>query len=127
MKRIVAVLLILVVLAGVFDSCMDIRRDDVPTFLADWFGSWFVGGNANYSLPIWGPYDFWHFSKSCLMGCWALIASISFIAGYRSAFFPGSDFSTWMREWWKPVALFFALYWIEGLIFALFYHMVWRI
>lgn len=108
----------LVLLAGMFDACMDIRRDNVETFLANIFGAWFIGGNDHYSLPIWGPYDFWHFSKSCLMACWSLIAV--------SAFFYGIEKSLSAR-WYHVALLFFGLYWIQALSFTVFYHAIFRL
>jgi hypothetical protein len=121
MKNLILIILSLAVLAGIFDSCMDVRRDRVDSVFsrveAGWFQRWYEGGNENYSLPIWGPYDFWHFSKSCLMGTWCLIAALSFYAGRK---YPDS-------YWWEVLLGALAIYWIEGITFASFYHVTWRL
>ena len=123
MKRFIIIIGFLAVLAGTFDACMDVRRDNVQDSIflkieAPWFQAWYQGGNEHYTLPVWGPYDFWHFSKSCLMGTWCLIAVFAFIAGIRIV--P-------LEEWYHSVILFLSVYWVEGLTFALFYHIVWRL
>ena len=113
----IVTILALAFLAGTFDACMDIRRDDVQTFLSTVYGAWYVGGNEHYTLPVWGPYDFWHFSKSCMMGCWAAIAGFALRLGGN----------VWDRPWKEFAVAAVIIYWVEGLTFALFYHLVWRL
>ena len=111
----ITLIFLFAVLAGVADACMDIRRDNVPTPLAWWFGNWFFGGNDKYTLPIWGPYDFWHFAKSCMMACWTVIAYLAFRCGGLSTV-----------AWWIPMLGALIVYWLEGITFYLFYHYILR-
>jgi len=105
-----------VFLAGVFDACMDIRKDCPQQSVfakveVQWFRDWFAGGNDHYTLPIWGPCDFWHLSKSCLMGCWTLAALMAFHVGW--------DLN---GMFWLPLVGALFAYWLEGFTFFLFYH-----
>jgi hypothetical protein len=121
--RFILAIICLAFLAGTFDACMDARRDYAGEAIfarieAQWFQDWYAGGNNRYSLPVWGPWDFWHFSKSCLMGCWSLIAVLSFFAGaWRFV----------VEKWYHGMILFLAVYWTEALTFTLFYHVIWRL
>ena len=123
MTRIFLYILLLAFLAGMFDACMDARRDyaDAAIFAridVAWFHSWYVGGNDRYSLPVWGPTDFWHASKSCLFLSWTAIVGLGILIGKRAA--PN-------LRWFQLLGICVLVYLMEGWSFILFYHFIWRL
>ncbi len=125
--------LLCVFLAGMFDATMDARKDYGGATIfaripAQWFQDWYKGGNEHYSLPIYGPYDFWHSSKSCMMFCWTLALWFLYLAGIE-----GQPIAFMSDFWFKDEILLVALkvvlifYWTEALSFILFYHFLWRL